>query len=154
MLAAVGVLGALRAGTGDLPRADRTQAAPPAPAGGVVPGRIRRQPPPFDRLPGRTPIPAPAAVHPPGTAAGVLPPTGAPGEPAAHAAVRLVVGRYCRWPEAYQVQTDRVRTWRAPEALVVRTSYSSSRVVATLQLRWTGRSYAWRGSEAELARCS
>jgi hypothetical protein len=148
------VLGALRAGTGDVPRADRTQVAPPADGAAIVRGQVRRQPPPFDRLPGRTPIPLPAPVDPPGTAAGALPPTGAPGEQAAHAAARLVVGRYCRWPEAYQVQTDRVRTWRALEALVVRTSYGGSRVVATLQLRWIGRSYAWRGSEAELARCS
>lgn len=157
VLAAAGALLALRARTYPVPPRERPAAAGDGGGPVTVYGRSRLQPPPFDRLPGRTPIPLPSPVGGPyeETVRGALPGTGAgPGEQAARSAARLVLGRYCRFPDAYQIQLAGERRWRAATAVVLRQVYVGPRRLATLRLRWTGGAYAWQGSPAELAGCS
>ncbi len=62
--------------------------------------------PPYDQLPGRTPIPAPRLVSQDGQrVVGEVPVFApAPSEVAARKAVDLVIGRYCRDPDAHSVQ--------------------------------------------------
>jgi hypothetical protein len=62
--------------------------------------------PPYDQLPGRTPIPAPRLVSQDGQrVVGEVPVFApAPSEVAARKAVDLVIGRYCRDPGAHSVQ--------------------------------------------------
>lgn len=153
-LAAAGAIVALRAGAPAPLREEPAAAGTPAPV--IIYGRARMQPPPFDRLPGRTPIPLPSPVGRPADAVrGTLPATGAvPDETSALAAVRLVLGRYCRYPRAYQVELDPTGGWREVRASVLRRWYGDSARLTSLQLRWTGRSYAWQGWPTELARCA
>ena len=153
-LAAAAAIVGLRAGapapTAEQPAAAGTQAPV------IIYGRARMQPPPFDRLPGRTPIPLPSPLGRPAEAVrGALPATGpTPGERSARAAAELVLGRYCRYPRAYYVQVEDTGDWDQVRATVLRQAYAGSRRLTTLQLRWTGRSYSWQGWPAELARCS
>ena len=69
--------------------------------------------PPFDRLPGRTPIPSPTHagwyVH------GTLPPTGPPGRAAAKRATELVLGRFCARPKRYALNIAPEPSWRSVE---------------------------------------
>lgn len=153
-LAAAGAIVALRAGAPVPPPEEPVAASAPGPV--IIYGRARMQPPPFDRLPGRTPIPLPSPVGRPADAVrGTLPITGGtPGETAALSAVRLVLGRYCRYPRAYQVELVATHAWREVRASVLRRWYGDSARLTTLQLRWTGRSYAWQGWPTELSRCA
>ncbi len=155
-VAAAGAVVALRAGAPAVP-VEQAQAAAGSTSGPVIIyGRARMQPPPFDRLPGRTPIPMPSPIGRPAEAVrGTLPATGpAPAEEAARDAVRLVLGRYCRYPRAYQVTLTAQRGWREVTATVDRRAWADERRLTTLRLRWTGAAYAWQGWPAELARCS
>lgn len=153
-----GALHVLRAGTDPITTGRRPAALAGDGSPVIIYGRSRLQPPPFDRLPGRTPIPLPSPVRGARDAAAVggpLPATGTPpGEEAARAAARLVVGRYCRFPEAYRVQPTSGAPWRDLTVLVLGQVYNGPRLVATLRLRWTGDAYAWQGSETEFATCS
>ena len=63
-----------------------------------------RPSPPFDRLPGRTPIPEPAQTG--DGLSGPLPAIGGPDKRAAGAAVDLVLGRYCIDPGRYTFTLD------------------------------------------------
>lgn len=153
-LAAAGVLVALRAGAPSVPL-EEAAAGDAASAPVIIYGRARLQPPPFDRLPGRTPIPTPSPVGRPAEAVrGALPATGPVGEEAARDASRLVLGRYCRWPRGYQVQLEPKRSWHEVTATILSRTYVGSRRLTTLQLRWTGHAYSWQGWPAELARCA
>ncbi|MFL6130599.1 MAG: hypothetical protein ACJ73E_16250 [Mycobacteriales bacterium] len=122
----------------------------------IVYARPGLQPPPFDRLPGRTPIPQPSPIGRPAEAVrGALPATGpAPAEQAARDAARLVLGRYCRYPQAYLVVLESSRGWREVTAMALLHTYLEERRLATLQLRWTGQAYSWQGWPRELARCA
>ena len=155
-VAAAGAVVALRAGAPAVP-VEQAQAAAGSTSGPVIIyGRARMQPPPFDRLPGRTPIPMPSPIGRPAEAVrGTLPATGpAPAEEAARDAVRLILGRYCRYPRAYQLTLTAQRGWREVTATVDRRAWADERRLTTLRLRWTGAAYAWQGWPAELARCS
>jgi hypothetical protein len=154
-LAAAGVVVVLRATAPTVPLEDAA-AADTTSAPAIVYGRARMQPPPFDRLPGRTPIPLPSPIGRPAEAVrGALPATGAIGERAAREAARLVLGRYCRYPQGFLVLLDGAPGWREATAIVLRRSpYLEQRRLTTLRLRWSGHSYAWQGWPAELARCS
>lgn len=156
--------------------------------------------PPYDRLPGRTPIPPPRLISEDGQwVSGELPAsTLSPSRAAVRQAAGLVLGRYCRNPAAHTVQLLEERqvpwpgsrtgprpgagagigpgpaplpplgpgpyptptgppapapagSWRFAVALV--TAADSGAPEATLTLRWTGYTYRWRASLAELDAC-
>lgn len=156
---------ALRAGTEPVDPYAGTDVADAAPVGTTAPpnvyGRVRLQPPPFDRLPGRTPIPNPS-VDPADRrmVAGPLPRVGdgTPTAANAAAAARLVLGRYCRRPWSYEVATDPVDpSWRQVRAVATRAATATRpRIVIDLRLRWdpAGRAYAWSGAVPQLDTCS
>jgi hypothetical protein len=107
--------------------------------------------PPFDRLPGRTPIPAPS---PTGRALrGTLPAVGGPGKAAAERSAALVLGRYCLEPRRYALSLSADLDWRSPTAYALRLDRSYDPLAVRLRLEWTGRSYAWIGSPAQLLSC-
>jgi hypothetical protein len=143
--------------------------------------------PPYDTLPGRTPIPPPRLVSEDGQRmVGELPVFApAPSRPAVRLAVAMVLGRYCRDPAAHTVQLlsePRVRwepgragplpvpmpapprgpgaadppaplgdPWQFAVALVSMGSSPGPGLVLTLY--WTGYTYRWRGSLAQLNAC-
>jgi len=151
-VAAVGVLLAAGAVVA-LPSATepvRTPPAEPTPAPGglaaVLPG------PPYDRLPGRTPIPEPTFLA-DRLLRGSLPAVGAAGGRAATASARLVLGRYCRRPQMYAVTLDPEDGWRRLRALAIRLDRSTSPPWVVLELAWTGRSYRWTGRSVQLNPC-
>jgi hypothetical protein len=121
-------------------------------------GRSRLQPPPFDRLPGRTPIPQPNSTGIDGrTVSGTLPAVGAaPNRATATESARLVLGRYCRVPNSLAVRVDprKPGDWQAVRARVTRADPHLERVFINLRLRWNGTAYAWIGAPAELVTCS
>ena len=154
-LAVGGALVALRAGAPGIPVEEPVAAADAASGPVIIYGRARMQPPPFDRLPGRTPIPLPAPIGRPAEAVrGSLPATGTAGESAARAAVRLVLGRYCRYPRAYQILLEDRGSWREVTATVFSLKWVEPRRLTTVRLRWTGHAYSWQGWPADLARCA
>lgn len=113
--------------------------------------------PPFDRRPGRTPIPAPAAAG--DALSGPLPATGALGRPAAVRAAALVLGRYCLNPQGYAAtmgpgRRGAAEDWHHVDVLVFSLERSNSGPVQRLALDWDGRSaYRWRGSGTLLTGC-
>ena len=159
LLLSVAMMAALRAGADPVERRPRAAAetidgtAAATPAAPVPPGRPT---PPFDHLPGRTPIAQPwLTVEGRLVVRGELPATGArPGLRAAEAAVRLVLGRYCRVLRALDVRLTDGGGWRTVTGAVTRQVRRISRQIAVIRLRWTGRSYVWQGRGTELARCS
>jgi hypothetical protein len=109
-----------------------------------------RPTPPFDRLPGRTPIPAPAQTG--DGLSGPLPAVGGPDERAAGVAVGLVLGRFCLDPRRYTFTltpdgTTRRPDWRHVDVLVFGLDGSGSGPELRLFLDWAedGRSYRWLG---------
>jgi hypothetical protein len=107
-----------------------------------------RPTPPFDRLPGRTPIPEPAQTG--DALSGPLPATGGPDKRAAGAAVDLVLGRYCLDPGGYTFTLDpdhdgTRENYHHVVVLVFRLDGSGSGPDLRLTLDWTGRSYRWLG---------
>jgi hypothetical protein len=195
VLAAAGSVAALRAGL-------------PQPARAHGPIWTVRGGPPYDLLPGRTPIPPPRLISEDGQGvAGELPATTlSPSRPAVGQAVALVLGRYCRTPATHTVRlipetglrwepglgnspgvqpgpapgplplplpppwprtgppgsstgsgslpagaAAADNPWRFAVALVTAAPSGSHEV--TLTLRWTGYTYRWRGSLAELNHC-
>jgi hypothetical protein len=155
-VAAAGAIVALRAGAPGVPLEETATAADANSGPVIIYGRARMQPPPFDRLPGRTPIPAPSPLGRPAEAVrGHLPRTGpTPGEESARAATRLVLGRYCRYPRAYLILLESARGWREVTATVLRWAYTESRRLTTVRLHWTDDAYVWHGRPSELARCA
>ena len=107
-----------------------------------------RPTPPFDRLPGRTPIPAPAQTG--DGLSGPLPAIGGPDKRAAAAAVYLVLGRYCFDPGRYTFTLDpdhdgTREDFHHVDVLVFRLDGSGSGPDLRLILDWAGRSYRWLG---------
>lgn len=126
--------------------------AAPVPADAVVTVVPPLPDPPFDRLPGRTPIPVPTFSG--DDVLGALPPVrGGPDRAAAAAATELVLGRYCRRPDRYTVTFDPGRDWRDVAVLVFGLDRSGDPPVVRLRLTWTGVSYGWRGQAVQLNRC-
>lgn len=113
--------------------------------------------PPFDRRPGRVPIPAPARAG--GLLTGMLPPAGGgPDRAAAARAVRLVLGRYCVEPRAYaftlgSTEPARPENWRQVTVLLFLLERGGNAPSLQLQLSWTGRAYRWSGPEELLTGC-
>jgi hypothetical protein len=164
LLLAAAATSALRAGADPVERRPRTAAetydgGPPIVPSQPLPTPSRSPSPPFDHLPGRTPIPEPWITVDEGrlVVRGLLPPTGAgPGARPAEAAARLVLGRYCRAPGGYEVRLRDGGGWRTPTAVVMRpVPLRATRMqMTTIRLRWAGDAYAWQGSGAELAHCA
>ena len=107
-----------------------------------------RPTPPYDRLPGRTPIPAPAQTG--DGLSGPLPAIGGPDKRAAGAAVDLVLGRYCVDPKGYTFTLDpdhdgAREDYHHVDVLVFRLDGSGSGPDLRLILDWAGRSYRWIG---------
>lgn len=107
-----------------------------------------RPTPPYDRRPGRTPIPEPAQTG--DGLSGPLPAIGGPDKRAAAAAVYLVLGRYCLDPGGYTftLDPDHDRTredYHHVDVLVFRLAGSGSGPDLRLILDWAGRSYRWIG---------
>jgi hypothetical protein len=107
-----------------------------------------RPTPPFDRLPGRTPIPAPAQTG--DGLSGPLPAIGGPDKRTAAAAVYLVLGRYCLDPGRYTFTLDpdhdgTREDFHHVDVLVFRLDGSGSGPDLRLILDWAGRSYRWVG---------
>jgi hypothetical protein len=107
-----------------------------------------RPTPPYDRLPGRTPIPAPAQTG--DGLSGPLPAIGGPDKRAAAAAVYLVLGRYCFDPGRYTFTLDpdhdgTREDYHHVDVLVFRLNGSGSGPDLRLILDWGGRSYRWLG---------
>ena len=145
LLTAAGVV-ALRAG------AERAERRAPHAAGQT--DELAPTPtPPYDRLPGRTPIPEPAAVSRGDLLRGPLPAVGPPGQMAARASAELVLGRYCRRPGRYAVAIDSVEGWQRVRALAIRLDRSTDPPWIVLELAWTGRSYRWTGRPVQLGTC-
>ena len=152
VLVAVGVLAAQRSGAGPV-------AGPVAggqvtgPVGGGVAGPPVPEPSrgPYDRLPGRVPIPSP--THAGWFVRGTLPATGALGRPAAERAAQLVLGRYCARPDRYTLTHEPRPDWRRVDVLVFGLDRSGDPPAVQLQLTWTGRSYGWAGTAVQLNAC-
>lgn len=107
-----------------------------------------RPTPPFDRLPGRTPIPEPVQTG--DGLSGPLPAIGGPDRRTAGAAVDLVLGRYCLDPRRYTFTLDPDRDgtrldWHHVDVLVFGLTRSGSGPALRLFLDWAGRSYRWLG---------
>jgi hypothetical protein len=143
-----GAVAGLRAGIGPVeqpPAAgapSETAGAPTGPAG-----------PPYDRLPGRTPIPEPTLAVGGEILRGPLPVVGSPGPTAARTSAELVLGRYCRRPARYAVALDWVERWQRVRALAVRLDRSTDPPWVVLDLAWTGRAYRWTGRAVQLGTC-
>ena len=155
VVVAAGAMLALRAGTEPIESYGAAAAPPSTVAPPNVYARARPQPP-FDHLPGRTPIPNPTAALDRRTLTGPLPRVtdGRPGETAATSAARLVLGRYCRRPWAFTVTTEPRSGWQQVRAKASRTV--PRRIFLDLRLRWDAprRAYEWTGVIAQLDTCS
>lgn len=150
MLLTVGGVLALRSTAEPVP--PRPAAEPsvvPAPGGLAAPLPT----PPYDRLPGRTPIPRPTPLAGGTVLRGGLPAVGPAGERAATVSAELVLGRYCRRPGRYAVTVEGGSGWRRPRALAVRIDRSSDPPWVVLELTWTGRAYSWAGRTVQLSNC-
>ncbi len=124
----------------------------PGPAVSLPP----RPTPPYDRRPGRTPIPEPAQTG--DGLSGPLPATGGPDKRAAAAAVDLVLGRYCLDPGRYTFTLDpdhdgTREDYHHVDVLVFRLDGSGSGPDLRLFLDWAGRSYRWLGFLSLRAGC-
>ena len=129
--------------------AAKSPRAVPAPEGfgAGLPG------PPYDRLPGRTPIPRPTRLAGDELLRGGLPAVGSAGPQAATVSAELVLGRYCRRPAKYAVTVEGGSGWRRLRALAVRIDRSSDPPWVVLELVWTGRAYSWTGRSVQLSNC-
>ena len=107
---------------------------------------------PFDRLPGRTPIPVPtvSAV----TVFGRLPATGTePGKETAIRAVQLVLGRYCLRPDRYTITVVPLDGWMRVGSSVAGLDRGGDGPLIDLTLMWTGEFYEWEGMRDQLRVC-
>jgi hypothetical protein len=130
------------------PQRRPVHAAAPSPTGSPAPS--------FDRLPGRTPIPAPAQTG--DRLSGPLPATGDPGRASATRAANLVLGRYCAEPGRYgltiEPYTDgRSIDFRHIAVVVVDRLLTDSGTEMQLSLDWEGRAYRWFGPLTLLDGC-
>lgn len=105
---------------------------------------------PFDHVRGRTPIPAPTMDV--DRVSGDLPPSGGPDRAAALHAVQLVLGRYCRWPDRYELTAAPMDGWLSLGVLAVSRDRTDDSLI-DMSLIWTGRSYRWTGVPDQLRLC-
>lgn len=139
VLVAAAAIAALRSGTEpvDAPAADGSAATLPTP--------------PFDRLPGRVPIPPPTHagwfVH------GTLPAVGPPERASAERSAQLVLGRFCARPERYTLTFAPRQDWRSVDVLAFGLDRSGDPPAVRLRLSWIGSSYEWTGAAVQLAAC-
>ena len=139
VLVTAGAIAALRAGAeqAEAPVAGESAAALPTP--------------PFDRLPGRVPIPPPTHagwfVH------GTLPAVGPPGRASAERSAQLVLGRFCARPERYTLTLAPEQDWRGVDVLAFGLDRSGDPPAVRLRLSWTGSSYEWTGAAVQLSAC-
>jgi hypothetical protein len=145
LLLAAGAIAALRAGLPEQPQPGQAVWAG-APA------------PPYDTLPGRTPIPAPSLVSEDGQVVeGTVPvrPLWGHEQEQGRRAVGLVLGRYCRDPAALTIAFPYGAA--GPTYVAVVSDRRTGRFVATIALSPTGSeedgSYEWRGWLDQLHRC-
>jgi hypothetical protein len=149
VLVAIVVLALLRF-TADVSRpvpAPRPAAAPETP---LPPAET------FDRLPGRTPIPAPAQTG--DLLSGPLPAMAAPTAVTARQAAGLVLGRYCpdlsRFSIELKPDTDgRNADYHHLFVLVTDVLFTDSGPALQLSLDWEGRNYRWLGPLTLLRGC-
>ncbi len=151
-LAAVAAVVALRASAPSVQPRHRAEVTSPGPDGGeALPPR------PFDRLPGRTPIPAPVLLGQAGPDGqrlrGRLPALGGPDRAAAAASGELVLGRYCVAPAMYALSVVPERGWLQVTGFAFRLDRSADPPWVIVHLVWTGRAYAWTGSLSQLYGC-
>jgi hypothetical protein len=152
-LAAVAAVMALRTSAAWVePRERAAAVGSPGPDGGqVLPQR------PFDRLPGRTPIPAPVLLGHVGQdgqlVRGRLPAIGGPDRTTAAASGELVLGRYCVEPAMYALSVVPDRGWRQVTGFAFRMDRSADPPWVIVHLAWTGRAYVWTGSLSQLHAC-
>jgi hypothetical protein len=107
-----------------------------------------------DRLPGRTPIPAPLVVgYDKQTVLGRLPVDGGPSQFAAKVATRLVLGRYCQVPATYDVRVSPEAGWNQVSARAFRIDRGGYALSVALRLVWIRSAYAWTGRLTELGSC-
>jgi hypothetical protein len=112
--------------------------------------------PPFDRRPGRTPIPAPAQTG--DLLSGPLPVTGPPTSRAATRAAALVLGRFCADLGRYVLTLEPDTDGRNPDyhhlgVLVTDRQLTDSGPAMELTLDWDGRAYRWSGPLTLLGGC-
>jgi hypothetical protein len=155
ILVAAAALLALRSGVEPLERREPAVAAPTDDAGTRWDRGFALPLPPFDRLPGHTPIPAPRLLpHGTGMLIGELPAQGTrPELAAAQRSAELVAGRYCREPRRLITNVEPDPSWQWVTARVYSRRRSGDPLVMMFQLRWTGRAYVWLGSLPDLASC-
>lgn len=151
LVAATAML-ALRAGM--QPDAEPTATAATPIATPNMYARAYLEDPPFDRLPGRTPIPDPAISLDHRSVQGPLPAVGdrSPGPVTAGLAGRLVLGRYCRHPHSVDLSVRPL----AADWTRVRAHAERFDLAVDVYLTWdaaTG-AYAWTGTTAQLGACS
>lgn len=109
---------------------------------------------PLDRLPGRTPIPAPLVVgYDKQTVIGRLPDVGGPSRPAAEAATRLVLGRYCQAPATYDIAISQESGWDRVTTRAFRIDRGGYALSMGLRLVWIRSGYTWTGRLTQLAAC-
>ena len=143
LVVAAAVAFGLRAGTGPVVPAVPDATPPPAVVG-LPTG-------PFDRLPGRTPIPPPSSRD--GRLSGEVPAPGGPGKEPALGAALLVLGRYCVRPDRYTLTVAPQDGWNTLGVLAVGLGRGGDGPLIDLQLTWTGRTYRWSGSLVQLRTC-
>jgi hypothetical protein len=112
--------------------------------------------PPFDRRPGRTPIPEPAQTG--DLLSGPLPEIGPPTRTVAARAAALVLGRYCAEPSRYVFTLEPDTDGRRPDyhhlgVLVTDRELTDSGPAMRLTLDWDGRAYLWTGPLTLLSGC-
>jgi hypothetical protein len=128
-------------------RAAAPATASPSPAGPMAP---------FDRLPGRTPIPVPAQTR--DGLSGPLPVLGGPDRATSVRAVQLVLGRFCAEPQRYVLTLQPDTNGRADDfhhldVLVTDRELTDSGPAMRLTLDWDGRAYRWLGPLTLLRGC-
>jgi hypothetical protein len=151
LVAAGAVALAVRAGGSPAPAPDPPPVSEATSAQALPPTAT----PPYDRRPGRTPVPAPEQVG--DQVSGALPAVGAPSKAAVSRAVDLVLGRYCDDPRdyTYTLDPDALAVgvpWRVVRALVFGLRDSGGLPVQQLTFTWTGAAYRWTGSLALVTR--
>jgi hypothetical protein len=112
--------------------------------------------PPFDRRPGRTPIPAPAQTG--DLLSGPLPFTGPPSRASAARAAALVLGRYCadlgRYGFTVEPYADeRSIDFHHLQVVVVDRVLTDSGTDMELSLDWEGDAYRWFGPLTLISGC-
>jgi hypothetical protein len=133
------------------PRAAR----PPVSA---APTTVTRATPPFDQLPGRTPIPAPAQTG--DLLSGPLPVIGGPDRPRALRVAAMIVGRFCADLSRYtlELEPDTNVAAHADDfhhlgVLVTDRELTDSGPAMRLTLDWDHRAYRWTGPLTLLNGC-